>query len=785
MAKMDEDVAVLVENIAEVYDVIAFPTEQYDDTGFTAKHHITQQLVAISLTTKGGDVDAYIGAILANKREQEHLKCGFPDWWFTSVLISNLDGKFKDFAQRQALKKALPNFEEVAAELREVNRMTKRDNEVTAYRAQVQQGQSAFKAAQKKKQEEAKQKQKNSGTQTDGQKSGGGKKAKLTCTMHGEGNHDDSTCYKQHEELRPANWKPKHKRSNKKKDDDDDVDLTKPSAKYTYTCAMMTSTRLSLQPTIEDEDEDSVSISSRGWRAHQAAKAKIKHSNSSEGVESYFKQCWIVDSGTTYPMTRSKIDFIEFTPLKVSISVSTANGYHMTATGTGSVLMECELPDGSIVATTISEVLYVPELSIGLLSVQKLAAKGADVRFKDDYCRIDDATGTQVLHGVLRHGQYELQLLRSSEQVIARVAKYNEDTVQVWYRRTGHLNLDDLKRLPQMVDGINLQRAIKHPHVCGSCQKGKHTRKPSRRPQEDVTEPLDCIDSDVIGPISPESAGGKRYAVIFADRATGLSWGNLMRKESEVYTIFSEEFQPTVENLFERKIKRWRTDWGTEVDNKRTKAFSKKRGIRWEPSTPYAKEQNGVAERHNRIIIEKLRSILHDAGLSLFLWGDIFYTSIYLKNPSPSARLKRRGIFKTPYEVGYKKKPNLGHLRIIGCDAWHHVPKETPSFKKLDQKAVKCRLLGYEGTYQYRLWNPTFRRVILSRDVTFDEASMLGTPTTDCQWDDDIYGVGSLAEGAPHEEDSSDEGYHSAPSEGNDDDWDDIQITPPRCGARS
>jgi len=75
---------------------------------------------------------------------------------------------------------------------------------------------------------------------------------------------------------------------------------------------------------------------------------------------------------------------------------------------------------------------------------------------------------------------------------------------------------------------------------------------------------------------------------------------------------------------------------------------------------------------------------------------------------------------KTPYEVWFGQKPSIAHLRVFGCEAFVHVPKEKRS--KLDNKAEKCIFIGYkDGIKGYKLWNPVTRKVVYSRDVVFKE----------------------------------------------------------------
>jgi hypothetical protein len=91
-------------------------------------------------------------------------------------------------------------------------------------------------------------------------------------------------------------------------------------------------------------------------------------------------------------------------------------------------------------------------------------------------------------------------------------------------------------------------------------------------------------------------------------------------------------------------------------------------------------------------------------------------TTCYLVNRSPSSALDD----KTPHEVWYGKKPSLQHLRVFGCDAYVHVPKENRS--KPDKKAEKCIFIGYkDGVKGYKLWNPETKKIVYSRDVVLRE----------------------------------------------------------------
>eukprot|EP00253_Pinus_taeda_P035873 PITA_35873 len=120
--------------------------------------------------------------------------------------------------------------------------------------------------------------------------------------------------------------------------------------------------------------------------------------------------------------------------------------------------------------------------------------------------------------------------------------------------------------------------------------------------------------------------------------------------------------------------------------------------------------------RMNKTLMERARSMLSGAGLGQEFWAEAVDTACYLVNRSPSSALED----KTPQEVWTGKTPSLSHLRVFGCDAYVHVPKEKRT--KLDSKSEKCIFIGYkDGLKGYKLWNPVTREVVYSRDVVFRE----------------------------------------------------------------
>ena len=118
----------------------------------------------------------------------------------------------------------------------------------------------------------------------------------------------------------------------------------------------------------------------------------------------------------------------------------------------------------------------------------------------------------------------------------------------------------------------------------------------------------------------------------------------------------------------------------------------------------------------NRTFMEKSRSMLSDVGLSSDYWEEAVEKSCYVVNRSLMLDL----VDKTPYEACAGKSPYLAHLKVFGCDAFVHILKERR--QKLEIKSEKCICIGYKDEVKgYKMWNPTTRSTVYSRDVIFRE----------------------------------------------------------------
>eukprot|EP00253_Pinus_taeda_P032251 PITA_32251 len=157
--------------------------------------------------------------------------------------------------------------------------------------------------------------------------------------------------------------------------------------------------------------------------------------------------------------------------------------------------------------------------------------------------------------------------------------------------------------------------------------------------------------------------------------------------------------------------------------------FCKSHRIVQQYTVPHTPQQNGVAERKNRTLVECARSMLQGKGMSNSFWAEAINTAVYLKNRSPTRYLG----FKTPFEDLYGFKPVVNHLRVFGSKAFAHIPKADR--KKLDPKEIRCIFVGYGTEFKaYKLFNPESRKTFASRDVVFHEQVQEGKDGIGDDW---------------------------------------------------
>ena len=432
---------------------------------------------------------------------------------------------------------------------------------------------------------------------------------------------------------------------------------------------------------------------------------------------------WWIDSGATQHMTYAEEDFITLSMSENPLKVNLADDSHLLAYGSGNVGIHLYDANNKKVNCVLKNTLFILEIQNKLFSVSSAVREEGVVKFDKGEVTWEN-NGAKMLIGKKYGKLYKLNGQSQSKDTCC-LAKKRESSVSLWHQRFGHLNEADLKLLSrnQIVNGLELA-AGKGDDVCHGCELGKSKRFPfPKSSQRKTTKPLQLIHSDLCGPLNIPSVGGSRYFITFIDDYSRYVTVYFLKTKDEAYEKFVE-YVSLVENQLDLTVKKFRSDGGGEYISNEFKDFCRSRGIAVEGSMSYTPQQNGVAERMNRTLMEMARSMISHSNATSNLWAEAVSTAAYIRNRCPTSSFKGA----TPYEMLSDVKPDVDNLRVFGCDVYVHVPDQKR--RKLDKKAYKAVFVGYPlGKKGYKIYNPSNRRFAFSRDVTFVENSftMFGT----------------------------------------------------------
>ena len=376
--------------------------------------------------------------------------------------------------------------------------------------------------------------------------------------------------------------------------------------------------------------------------------------------------------------------------------------------------------------TLIQEVLYVPELAQNLLSVGQLMLKNYKLLFDNGECEIINKSNNSKVAKISMTSNRMFPLTMSRNEELAMKSQSMDESF-LWHLRYGHLNYKGLKLLKQKNMVVGLPQINREDKVCEGCIYGKMHRLPFPKTTWRAKAPLELVHADICGPTRTTSIGGKRYFLLFVDDHTRMMWVFFLEQKSEAFSKFLQ-FKAAVEKESGHEIKTLRTDRGGEFIYKPFMEYCRTNGIKRQLTVRYTPQQNGVAERKNRTIVEMSRSMMTAKKIPNQLWAEAVNTTIYILNRSPTKAVMN----KTPFQAWHHKRPPVDHLKVFGCIAYAHI--STPNRDKFDQKGEKLIFIGYSDESKgYRLYNPLKNEVVISRDVIFDEMAEWSWETQDTQ----------------------------------------------------
>ena len=436
---------------------------------------------------------------------------------------------------------------------------------------------------------------------------------------------------------------------------------------------------------------------------------------------------WWIDSGSMVHIANSLQGFRTIRRLERNQrTVKVGNGVDLNveAVGTLSLILE-----GGF-CLNLYGTLYVPSMTRNLISVSKLIID--DFIFTFGYNKVYISLNSRVVgYGCLEGNLFKLCLdnqfsesllsFNVNENVNQNKRKQDQETSSMlWHQRLGHISRDRMTRLVK--DEVLPHLDFSDFEKCVECIKGKMT-KGNKKGSTRSTGLLELIHTDICGPF-PSGIGGHKSFITFIDDYSRYMYLFLINEKSESLEMF-KTFKAEVENQLDRKIKVVRSDRGGEYYGRHTDVgqapgsffdFCKDHGIINQYTMPGTPQQNGVAERRNRTLMDMVRSMLANSNLPEFLWTEALKTAVHILNRVPS-----KSVPKTPYEIWTGRKPSLRYLRVWGCPA--EAKLYNPQSRKLDLKTISCFFIGYpERSKGYRFYCPSHStRIVETRHAEFLE----------------------------------------------------------------
>ncbi|GJY71310.1 putative ribonuclease H-like domain-containing protein [Tanacetum coccineum] len=400
----------------------------------------------------------------------------------------------------------------------------------------------------------------------------------------------------------------------------------------------------------------------------------------------------IVDSGCSRSMTGNKERLDDFQPFK--------GGKVTFGGGEGRITRKGTIRTPKL---DFENVYYVKELQqFNLFSVSQICDKKNRVLFTDTDClvlsndfKLPDESMV-LLRVPRKHNLYTFNLnnLAPKENLACLVAKASSDEAVKWHRRMGHVNYKNMNKLVKdnLVRGLP-PKLFKNDHTCVACCKGKQHKATYKAitAVSSISEPLQLLHMDLFGPTSIRSIDHKYYCLVITDDYSRFCWVFFLETKDETYPIL-KDFISLVENQLNKKVKAIRCDNGTEFKNAKLIELCGEKGIKRDYSNARTPQQNGVAERKNRTLIEAARTMLADSKLPTMFWTEAVSTACYVLNRV----LITNPHNKTPYALLTGKTPSISHFKPFGCHVT--ILNTSDHLGKFDGKADEGYLVGYSAS---------------------------------------------------------------------------------------
>ncbi|GJT47542.1 putative ribonuclease H-like domain-containing protein [Tanacetum coccineum] len=475
-------------------------------------------------------------------------------------------------------------------------------------------------------------------------------------------------------------------------------------------------------PIIEDwvsnSEEEDVPQAKKEKKTVKSRFAKIEFVKSKEqgNPQIDLQDQGVIDSGCSRHMTGNMSYLTDFEEIDGGYVAFGGNPKGGKITGRGTI------KTGNL---DFENVYFVRELKFNLFSVSQMCDKKNSVLFNDTECIVlsPNFKLTDESHVLLKvprkNNMYSVDLKNIVPKggLTCLFAKATSDESKLWHRRLGHINFKTMNKLVKgnLVRGLP-SKLFENNQTCVACQKGKQHRASCKsKTVSSISQPLHMLHMDLFGPTFVKSLMKKMYCLVVTDDYSRFSWVFFLATKDETSGIL-KSFITGVENLIDQRVKVIRCDNGTEFKNKEMNQFCERKGIKREFSVARTPQQNGVAERKNRTLIEAARTMLADSKLPTTFWAEAVNTACYVQNRV----LVIKPHNKTPYELFLGRKPALGFMRPFGCPVT--ILNTIDHLGKFDGKADEGFFVGYSiNSKAFRVFNSRTRIVEENLHVQFSE----------------------------------------------------------------
>jgi transposase InsO family protein len=388
---------------------------------------------------------------------------------------------------------------------------------------------------------------------------------------------------------------------------------------------------------------------------------------------------------------------------------------------------------GKITITTehsISNVFLEESLGYNLLSMSQLCHMVYNCLFTNiDVFVFRRSDGSLAFKGVLDDKLYLIDFTKENVDLDAcLIAKTNLGWL--WHRRLAHVGMKNLHKLLKGEHVLGLTDVyFEKDRPCAACQAGKQVGTTHRSKNIMTTSrPQELLHMDLFGPVAYISIGGSKYGLVIVDDFSRFTWVFFLQDKSKTHSIL-KHFLRRSQNEFELKVKKIRSDNGSEFKNLQVEEYLEEEGVKHEFSAPYTPQQNGVVERKNWTLIDMARMMLREYKTPKRFWSEAMNTACHAINHLYLHRLLK----KTSYELLTGNKPNGSYFRVFGSKCYILVKRHRHS--KFTPKAAEWFLLGYDSnTKAYRVFNQSSGLVEVAIVVVFDETN--GSPREQVDLDD-------------------------------------------------